>query len=72
MLATHKKVKILAGCCGLHKGEWNQAPPIYDKITKDGRTKVAVRDAMERTRTLDHNCGHGIPIINVLIDAVSD
>jgi hypothetical protein len=45
--ATHEKVKILAAC-GLHEGEWDQAPPIYDKITEDGRTKAAVRDAMER------------------------
>jgi hypothetical protein len=33
--------------CGLHEGEWDQVPPIYDKITEDGRTRLAVRDAME-------------------------
>ena len=39
--ATHEKVKILAAC-GLHEGEWDLVPPIYDKITEDGRTRAAV------------------------------
>ncbi len=45
--ATHEKCKILAAC-GLHEGEWDQVPPIYDKIAEDGRTRSAVRDAMEQ------------------------
>lgn len=45
--AAHEKSKILAAC-GLHEGEWDQVPPIYDKITEDGRTRSAVRDAMEQ------------------------
>ena len=44
--ASHEKVKILAAC-GLHDGERDLAPPIYDKIAEDGRTCSAVRDAME-------------------------
>ena len=44
--AIHEKVKILAAC-GLHEGEWDLVPPIYDKITEDGRTRTAVRAAME-------------------------
>ena len=44
--AVHEKVKILAAC-GLHEGEWDLVPPIYDKITEDGRTRSAVRAAME-------------------------
>ena len=39
-------MKILAAC-GLHDGERDLAPPIYDKIAEDGRTCSAVRDAME-------------------------
>ena len=31
----------------LHEGEWDLMPPIYDKITEDGRTRSSVRDAME-------------------------
>ena len=38
-------MKILA-LFGLHKGEWDLLPPIYDKITEDGRTRSVVRDAM--------------------------
>jgi hypothetical protein len=45
--ATHEKLKILAAC-GLHEGKWDQFPPIYDKITEDGRTRAAVRDSMEQ------------------------
>jgi hypothetical protein len=44
--ANQEKVKILAAC-GLHEGEWDQVPPIYDKITADGRTRSSVREAME-------------------------
>ena len=43
--ATHKKVKTLAAR-GLHKGEWDQVPLLHDKITEDGRTPLAIRDAM--------------------------
>jgi hypothetical protein len=44
--ANHEKLSILAAC-GLHLGDWNQAPPIYDKISQDGRTLSAVRVALE-------------------------
>jgi hypothetical protein len=45
--ATHKKLKILAAC-GLHEGEWDEVPPIYDKFTEDGRTHLAIRAPMEQ------------------------
>jgi hypothetical protein len=45
--AYHEKLSILAAC-GLHPGDWNQVPPIYNKITQDGRTVSAVRVALEQ------------------------
>ena len=44
--AAHEKGNILAAC-GLHEGEWDLLPPIYDKITEDGRARAALRDTME-------------------------
>ena len=45
--AYHEKLSILAAC-GLHPDDWEQAPPIYNKITQDGRTLSAVRVALEQ------------------------
>ena len=56
--ANHNKMKILAAC-GLHEGEQDQVPPTNNKITKDGRTCSAIRDAMElecRCKTVWCSC----------------
>ena len=45
--APYERSKILAAC-GLHEDEWASVPAIYDKITLDGRTRTAVRNAMEQ------------------------
>jgi hypothetical protein len=45
--AAHEKSKILAAC-GLHQGEWDQVALVCDKTNEDGRTRAAVRDAMEQ------------------------
>jgi hypothetical protein len=45
--ADHEKMAILAAC-GLNPTQWDEVPPIYDKICKDGRTKSAVRATMEQ------------------------
>jgi hypothetical protein len=41
-----EKLRILAAC-GLHKGAWDRVPPVCGKITKSGRTCLAVREAIE-------------------------
>lgn len=45
--APYERSKILAAC-GLHEDEWTSVPAIYDKITLDGRTRTAVRNALEQ------------------------
>ena len=48
--ASHEKVKILAAG-GPHKGEFDQVPPICDKITEGGRTHLAaIRDTTKLER----------------------
>jgi hypothetical protein len=58
--AHYEKMAILAAC-GLHPGDWDRAPPIYDKITQDGRSVTVVRAALKqqyRDTVMEPNSPH--------------
>jgi hypothetical protein len=72
--ADHERMAILAAC-GLNPDQWDQVPPIYDKITKDGRTKAAVRAAMEaeyRETTLSPEIPSSVFLSTQLVSDVKD